>query len=82
MPVTKVDLEAAIKRAIPVTHLEIEDQSSGCGDNYAIILVSDVRILPSSSRLAFISFQAFQGMSTLARHRMGDYSFHFKIHQR
>lgn len=42
MPVTKADLEAAIKRAIPVTHLEIEDQSSGCGDNYAVILVSEV----------------------------------------
>ncbi|KDR74117.1 hypothetical protein GALMADRAFT_124399 [Galerina marginata CBS 339.88] len=54
MPIDTVALEKAIKRAIPVTHLEIEDQSSGCGENYAIILVSEV----------------FQGKTTLARHRM------------
>lgn len=36
-------LEDIIRGAIPVTHLEIEDQSSGCGENYAIILVSEVR---------------------------------------
>ncbi|KAL4257617.1 BolA/IbaG family protein [Pleurotus pulmonarius] len=46
-------LEETIRGAIPVTHLEIEDQSSGCGENYAIILVSE----------------AFEGKSTLARHR-------------
>lgn len=37
-----VTLEKTIKRAIPVTHLEIEDQSSGCGERYAIVLVSEV----------------------------------------
>ncbi|KIK56196.1 hypothetical protein GYMLUDRAFT_174664 [Collybiopsis luxurians FD-317 M1] len=47
------DLEAAIRTAIPVSHLEIEDQSSGCGENYSIILVSE----------------AFEGKNTLARHR-------------
>jgi hypothetical protein len=26
-----------------VSHLEIEDQSSGCGTSYAIFLVSEVR---------------------------------------
>ena len=36
-------LEAVIRGALPVTHLEIEDQSNGCGENYAIILVSEVR---------------------------------------
>lgn len=36
-------LEDIIRGAIPVAHLEIEDQSSGCGENYAIILVSEVR---------------------------------------
>ncbi|KAF9499320.1 bola-like protein [Pleurotus eryngii] len=46
-------LEDIIRGAIPVVHLEIEDQSSGCGENYAIILVSE----------------AFEGKSTLARHR-------------
>ncbi|KDQ27096.1 hypothetical protein PLEOSDRAFT_1043691 [Pleurotus ostreatus PC15] len=46
-------LEDIIRGAIPVAHLEIEDQSSGCGENYAITLVSE----------------AFEGKSTLARHR-------------
>lgn len=42
MPLDIIALEKAIKRAIPVTHLEIEDQSSGCGESYAIVLVSEV----------------------------------------
>ncbi|PPQ80460.1 hypothetical protein CVT26_003928 [Gymnopilus dilepis] len=54
MPIDTIALEKAIKRAIPVTHLEIEDQSSGCGDNYAIVLVSEV----------------FEKKTTLQRHRM------------
>ena len=49
------DLEAAIRSALPVSHLEIEDQSSGCGESYAIVLVSE----------------AFEGKNTLARHRFG-----------
>ncbi|KIM77428.1 hypothetical protein PILCRDRAFT_825391 [Piloderma croceum F 1598] len=53
MPINLVDLEAAIRDAVPVAHLEVEDQSSGCGENYAIILVSE----------------AFEGKNTLARHR-------------
>lgn len=54
MPVNLADLEAAIKTAFPVSHLEIEDESSGCGENYAIVVVSE----------------AFNGKSTLARHRL------------
>ncbi|KAL1741544.1 bola-like protein [Schizophyllum fasciatum] len=54
MAIDTTQLEAAIRNAVPVTHLEIEDQSSGCGESYAIVLVSD----------------AFQGKTTLARHRM------------
>ncbi|KIY65902.1 bola-like protein [Cylindrobasidium torrendii FP15055 ss-10] len=46
-------LEQAIREAIPVSFLNIEDQSSGCGENYAIVLVSE----------------AFEGKTTLARHR-------------
>jgi stress-induced morphogen len=42
MPIDTTAIEKAIKRAIPVTHLEIEDQSRGCGDSYAIVLVSEV----------------------------------------
>ncbi|KAF6750818.1 bola protein [Ephemerocybe angulata] len=54
MPIDVAALEAAIREAIPITTLEIEDQSSGCGESYAVVLVSE----------------AFQGKSTLARHRM------------
>jgi stress-induced morphogen len=53
MPVNLEDLENCIRDALPITHLEIEDQSNGCGENYAILLVSE----------------AFEGKSTLARHR-------------
>ncbi|KAF9264632.1 DUF89-domain-containing protein [Marasmius fiardii PR-910] len=53
MAITIQEIEDKIRSAIPVTHLEIEDQSSGCGENYAIVLVSE----------------AFDGKNTLARHR-------------
>ncbi|KAI0696392.1 bola-like protein [Cerioporus squamosus] len=53
MPISATDLEAAIKAAIPVSHLEIEDTSNGCGENYAVFVVSE----------------AFEGKNTLARHR-------------
>jgi hypothetical protein len=43
MAVNLKDIEETIRNSIPVTHLEIEDQSSGCGENYAIVLVSEVR---------------------------------------
>ena len=43
MPIDRNALEKAIKRAFPVTHLEIHDVSSGCGDSYSIVLVSEVR---------------------------------------
>lgn len=41
------ELESAIRTAIPVQHLEILDQSNGCGENYAILVVSDVRFSAS-----------------------------------
>ncbi|OSD03734.1 bola-like protein [Trametes coccinea BRFM310] len=53
MPISAVDLENAIRAAMPVTHLEIEDTSNGCGENYSVFVVS----------------QAFEGKNTLARHR-------------
>lgn len=40
--IATADLESAIRTAIPVTHLDIIDQSSGCGENYAILVVSEV----------------------------------------
>lgn len=44
MGVNLADLEQAIRNALPITHLAIEDQSSGCGESYAIVLVSEVRL--------------------------------------
>jgi stress-induced morphogen len=36
-------LEDAIRNAVEgITHLEIKDQSSGCGENYAVLIVSEV----------------------------------------
>ncbi|KAI0337715.1 bola-like protein [Trametopsis cervina] len=51
--IATAELENAIRTAIPVDHLEIIDQSSGCGENYAVLVVSS----------------AFEGKTTLARHR-------------
>ncbi|KAI0830092.1 bola-like protein [Trametes gibbosa] len=53
MPISAATLETAIRAAMPVTHLEIEDTSNGCGENYAVFVVSE----------------AFEGKNTLARHR-------------
>ncbi|EJF59221.1 bola-like protein, partial [Dichomitus squalens LYAD-421 SS1] len=53
MPISATDLENAIRAAIPVVHLEIEDTSNGCGENYEVFVVSP----------------AFEGKNTLARHR-------------
>ncbi|TEB22453.1 bola-like protein [Coprinellus micaceus] len=54
MPIDVAQFEAALRAAIPLTALEIEDQSSGCGESFAVVLVSEV----------------FEGKGTLARHRM------------
>jgi stress-induced morphogen len=43
MPVQVAELEQAIRDAFPVSHLHIEDQSSGCGESYSVLLVSEVR---------------------------------------
>lgn len=43
MPVQVAELEQAIRDAFPVSHLQIEDQSSGCGESYSVLLVSEVR---------------------------------------
>ena len=45
--ISQADLESAVRNAIPVTHLEIQDQSNGCGENYAIVVVSEVRAVNS-----------------------------------
>lgn len=42
MGITIKDLETAIRSAFPIIHLEIEDASSGCGENYSVFIVSSV----------------------------------------
>ena len=42
MGILKEDFENAIKAAFPIIHLEIEDTSSGCGENYSVFIVSPV----------------------------------------
>ncbi|KAH9057599.1 bola-like protein [Lactarius vividus] len=54
MPVTPDELKAAICAAIQVTHVEVEDNSSGCGENFSVLIVS----------------KDFEGKTTLARHKM------------
>lgn len=45
MPISRTELEGSIRSAIPITHLEIIDQSNGCGENYAVFVVSAVSTL-------------------------------------
>ncbi|KAF8622813.1 hypothetical protein AX15_006736 [Amanita polypyramis BW_CC] len=54
MPVSPADIEEVVRNAIPVSHIEVQDQSSGCGESYAVVIVSE----------------AFQGRTTLMRHRL------------
>lgn len=42
MTVTAKELEAAIRAAIEVTHVEVEDNSGGCGEKYSVLIVSKV----------------------------------------
>lgn len=43
MPVSAEAIETTLRSHIPITHLEIEDQSSGCGESYSVFIVSEVR---------------------------------------
>lgn len=53
MPISAASLEAAIHNAIPVKHLEIKDDSDGCGDKYTVLIVSEVgHISPFEQKLA------------------------------
>lgn len=42
MTVTPEELEAAIRAAIQVTHVIVEDNSGGCGEKYSVLIVSEV----------------------------------------
>ncbi|KAF8307892.1 bola-like protein [Clavulina sp. PMI_390] len=47
------EIEATLRGSLDISHLVIEDTSSGCGTNYSIVIVSD----------------DFEGSGTLARHK-------------
>lgn len=42
MPVTREELEATIRAKIQVMHVEVEDNSSGCGEKFTVLIVSKV----------------------------------------
>lgn len=50
MPVSLEDIENALRNALPITYLEITDQSSGCGESYAVLIVSEVGYRCSAMR--------------------------------
>lgn len=54
MPVSAESIEATLRENIPITYLEVLDESNGCGENYAVFIVSE----------------AFVGKLPLARHRL------------
>lgn len=70
--ITIAKLEKAIHSKFVVEHLEIEDVSSGCGESYSILLVSDVSKLKRPRCHYSQGFQDFEGKSTLQRHRLSE----------
>jgi len=42
MTVTLEELEEAIRAKIQATHVEVEDNSGGCGEKYSVLIVSKV----------------------------------------
>jgi stress-induced morphogen len=82
MPVTSDDLKAAVRAAIQVTHMDVEDKSNGCGNSYFVLIVSKVvnqTLITAYSTdqltlnydMLYFFVQEFEGKTTLARHRMG-----------
>jgi stress-induced morphogen len=49
MPIAQDKLEDAIRQAIPVSFLEITDTSNGCGENYSVVVVSEVSLVRAST---------------------------------
>ncbi|KAF8341221.1 bola protein [Cantharellus anzutake] len=54
MPVSPEVIEETLKRSLNIIHLSITDTSSGCGQNYEVLIVSD----------------DFEGKKTLERHKL------------
>ncbi|THH11511.1 hypothetical protein EW146_g8022 [Bondarzewia mesenterica] len=53
-------LETKLRAGLPIARLEIVDESDGCGENYSVLIVSE----------GVGDGQAFEGKTTLARHRL------------
>lgn len=76
MPVDIKALEETIRSAFPITHLEIEDRSSGCGENFSVLIVSSVSHATGWPGFAksylndLRRVQIFEGKTTLAKHRL------------
>ncbi|KZV64639.1 bola-like protein [Peniophora sp. CONT] len=54
MGILAAEIERALREKLPIAHVEVVDESSGCGENYNVLIVSS----------------AFEGKTTLARHRL------------
>jgi stress-induced morphogen len=62
MPVSLEELEEILRNALPIYHLEIHDQSSGCGENYAILVVSEVNTKFAAFRISSDSNAIYPGI--------------------
>ena len=43
MCILAAEIEKALREKLPIAHVEVVDESSGCGENYNVLIVSSVR---------------------------------------
>ena len=43
MGILAADIEKALREKLPIAHVEVVDESSGCGENHNVLIVSSVR---------------------------------------
>lgn len=65
MSITSENLTQIIKERLQATEVEVQDMSGGCGQAYAVIIVSDI----------------FLGKNKLARHRLVNAALKDEINQ-
>ena len=70
MPVTREELEAAIGAAIQVTHVNVEDNSGGCGEKYSVLIVSKVLLF----QVPFYSYRNLPRFTRLLRSQVSNLS--------
>ena len=54
MPITEAELQEKLSKALETEHIEVKDESDGCGGKFNCIIVS----------------KQFEGKGLLARHRL------------